>query len=93
MPHVLLRPVSLVDVLDGLVQELLELLEGGRRVAAGVGSVVVPRGDQVRVDVLLVLPGPVEVVEETDGALPALLYPGDHAAVRGRRWEWRDAGR
>lgn len=74
----LLRALRRVDVLDGLVQELLELFEGRGGVAAGVGSVVVPGGDEVGIGVLLELARSVEVVEEADGALPTLLDPGDH---------------
>ncbi|NIY65541.1 hypothetical protein SMALB_3543 [Streptomyces malaysiensis] len=78
----LLRPVCLLDVLHGLVEELPELFERGGRVAAGVGSVVVPGCHQMGVGVLLELAWSVEVVEEADGALPALLDPGDHAGER-----------
>lgn len=54
----------------GLVQELLEVGEGGVRVAARVGGHAVEGGDEVGVDVVLVLTGVVEVVEETPGVRP-----------------------
>ena len=52
---------------DGLVEELLEVFEGGVRVAAGVGGHAVERGHEVWVGVLLGLAGAVEVGEESDG--------------------------
>ncbi len=60
--------------------------DGQARVAVEL-VVVVPchqrrvAGDQVRVGVLLVLARPVQVVEEAEGALPALVEPGDHAGL------------
>ncbi len=78
VPHMLGGAAVLFGVLHGLVEEVLELLQGGLRVAAGVGGVVVPGSHEVRVGVLLVRARPVQVGEQADGALPALVDPGDH---------------
>jgi hypothetical protein len=37
--------VGPLDVLDGLIEELLGVLERGGRVTAGIGGVAVPGGD------------------------------------------------
>ncbi|KQX43902.1 hypothetical protein ASD97_28125 [Streptomyces sp. Root63] len=66
--------------LDGLVQELLECLQRGVRVAAGVGGHAVERGNVVRGDVFLAPAGAVEVGEQADGPVSERVDAGDHAA-------------
>ncbi len=81
VPHVLRRPFVFGEQGQGLIEELLELLVRDLGIAAGVGGAMVPGSHQVRVDVLLGLARPVQVVEETDGALPALVDLRDHGGV------------
>ncbi|GGP82760.1 hypothetical protein GCM10010278_71790 [Streptomyces melanogenes] len=52
VPHVLGGAPALGQGVDGLVEQALQLLVGGVRVAAGVGGERVEGGDQVRVGVL-----------------------------------------
>ncbi len=80
MPHVLGWAFLGGEGLDGLVEEMLEVGVCGVGVAAGVGGEVVPRGDEVRVSVLFVGAGPVEVVEQADGASAHLVDARDHPA-------------
>lgn len=80
VPHVLLRSLVCVEQVEGLVEEVSEVLLRGRGVAAGVGGQMVEGGDQVRVDVLLVRALAVEVVEQTEGAAALPVDAGDQAA-------------
>ncbi len=80
VPHVLGGAFPGGEGLDGLVEEMLEVGVSGVGVAAGVGGQVVPRGDEVRVGVLFVGAGPVEVVEQPNGASAHLVDARDHPA-------------
>ncbi len=80
VPHVLLDSLVCVEQAEGLVEEISEVLLGGRGVAARVGGHVVEGGDQMRIDVLLVRALAVEVAEQAEGAAALPVDAGDQAA-------------
>ncbi|MGC0328059.1 hypothetical protein RKD23_001049 [Streptomyces sp. SAI-170] len=78
VPYVLRGAAAGGEGLDWLVEQLLQVRVGGLRVAAGVRGQAVPSCHEVRVDVFLVGARSVQVVQQSDGALPALVDSRDH---------------
>jgi hypothetical protein len=77
VPDVLVGAGVVGDQVQGFVQEMGEVAEGGSWVAAGVGGEAVEGGDEVGVGVFLAAAGAVEVGEQADGTAALFVDGGD----------------